>query len=160
MMKLSVLFRLLLRHITVDESLIIILDVVTCRVEVKLAFRVTPLTSMREILSGPRFKILGGVSVAKYEVGWVISGLRHSRANEPYTRQVNVTCCPGQVKRSVLFEVSSTLPTMIKMRYLGDIFTSNYRFCVYIHSQVIKVFTSLCVKYYEQDPLLQCQNQG
>ena len=69
MMKLSVLFRLLLRHITVDESLIIILDVVTCRVEVKLAFRVTPLTSMREILSGPRFKILGGVSVAKYEVG-------------------------------------------------------------------------------------------
>ena len=154
MVKLSVLlFRVRLRHITVDESLIIVLDVVTCRVEVKLAFRVMPLTSMREILNGPRFQLLGGVSVAKYEVGWVISGLRHSRANEPYTRQVNVTCCPWQVKRSVLFEVSSTLSTMRKMRYLGDIFTSNYRFCVYIHSQVIKVFTSLCVKYYD---LLQC----
>ena len=70
MMKLSVLFfRVPLRHITVDESLKIIRDAVTCRVEVKLAFRVMPLTLMREILSGPRLKILGGVSIAKYEVG-------------------------------------------------------------------------------------------
>ena len=136
MMKLSVLFfRVPLRHITVDKSLWIIRDAVTCRVEVKLEFRVMPLTLMREIRSGPRFKILGGISVAKYKVGWVISGLRHSRATEPYTRQVNVTCCPGQVKRSVPFEVSSTLSTMRKMRYLRDIFASNYRtedFCLYI----------------------------
>ena len=70
MMKLSVLFfRVPLRHITVDESLKIIRDAVTCRVEVKLAFRGMPLTLMREILNGPRFKILGGVSIAKYEVG-------------------------------------------------------------------------------------------
>ena len=69
-MKLSVtFFRVPLRHITVDESLMIILDAVTCRVEVKLAFRGIPLTLMREILSRPRFRILGGISVAKYDVG-------------------------------------------------------------------------------------------
>ena len=62
-------FRVPLRHITVEESLIIILDAVTCRVEVKLAFRGIPLTLMREMVSGPRVKILGGISVAKYEVG-------------------------------------------------------------------------------------------
>ena len=65
--KLSVsLSRVPLRHVTV--VLVIVLDAVTRRVEVKLEFRVVPLTLMREILSGPRFKILGGVSVAKYEV--------------------------------------------------------------------------------------------
>ena len=69
-MKLSVtFFRVPLRHITVEESLMIILDAVTWRVEVKLAFRGIPLTLMREILSRPRFRILGGISVAKYEVG-------------------------------------------------------------------------------------------
>ena len=65
--KLSVSFsRVPLRHITV--VLVIVLDAVTRRVEVKLEFRVVPLTLMREIVSGPRFKILGGISVAKYEV--------------------------------------------------------------------------------------------
>ena len=68
-MKLSVsLSRVPLRHVTVVSVLVIVLDAVTCRVEVKLEFRMVPLTLMREILSGPRFKILGGVSVAKYEV--------------------------------------------------------------------------------------------
>ena len=57
-----------LRQVTVVSVLVIILDAVTCSVEVKLAFRVVPLTLLREIVSGPRFKILGGVSVAKYEV--------------------------------------------------------------------------------------------
>ena len=65
--KLSVsLSRVPLRHITV--VLVIVLDAVTRRVEVKFEFRVVPLTLMREIVSGPRFKILGGLSVAKYEV--------------------------------------------------------------------------------------------
>ena len=68
-MKLSVsLSRVPLRQVTVVSVLVIVLDAVTCRVEVKLEFRMVPLTLMREILSGPRFKILGGVSVAKYEV--------------------------------------------------------------------------------------------
>ena len=62
------LSRVPLRHVTVVSVLVIVLDAVTCRVEVKLEFRMVPLTLMREILSGPRFKILGGVSVAKYEV--------------------------------------------------------------------------------------------
>ena len=67
--KLSVsLSKVPLRHITVVASLMIVLDAVTWRVEVKLAFRGVPLTLMREILSGPRVKILGGTSVAKYEV--------------------------------------------------------------------------------------------
>ena len=67
--KLSVsLSRVPLRHITVVSVLVIILDAVTCRSEVKLAFRGVPLTLMREMISRPRFKILGGLSVAKYEV--------------------------------------------------------------------------------------------
>ena len=70
MMKLSVtFFRLPLRHITVEESLMIILDAVTWRVEVKLTFRGIPLTLMREMLSRPRFRILRGISVAKYTIG-------------------------------------------------------------------------------------------
>ena len=65
--KLSVsLSRVPLRHITV--VLVIILDAVTRRVEVKLEFRGLPPTLMREMVSGPRVKILGGTSVAKYEV--------------------------------------------------------------------------------------------
>ena len=68
-MKLSVLLsRVPLRHITVVSVLMIVLDAVTRSVEVKLELRMVPLTLMREILSGPRFKILGGVSVAKNEV--------------------------------------------------------------------------------------------
>ena len=67
-MKLSVLLAVVLRHITVVASLMIILDVVTCRVEVKLAFRGEPLTLMRETVNGSRFKIIGGVALATYEV--------------------------------------------------------------------------------------------
>ena len=68
-MKLSVSISAVpLRHVTVVSFLMNILDVVTWSVEVKLAFRVVPLTSMREIVSGPRFKILGGASNGKYEV--------------------------------------------------------------------------------------------
>ena len=87
----------------------IVLDAVTCRVEVKLAFRVVPLTLVREIVSGPRFKIPGGISRALYEVGRVMSGLRHSREADPNTRQVNVTWSPGHVNCLSLFDVSSTL---------------------------------------------------
>ena len=67
-MKLSVLLAVLLRHITVAAFLINILDAVTCRVEVKLAFRGVPLTLMRETVNGPRIKIAGGVELAKYAV--------------------------------------------------------------------------------------------
>ena len=62
------LSRVPLRHITVVSVMVIVLDAVTRRLEVKLAFRGVPLTLMREMVSGPRFKILGGTSVAKYEV--------------------------------------------------------------------------------------------
>ena len=115
--KLSVLLsRVLLRHITVVSVLMNALDAVTRSVEVKLAFRGVPLTLRREMVSGPRFKILGGVSVAKYEVGSVMSGLRHSRENDPNTRQVNVTRSPGHVNCLVLVDVSSTLSTIGKMQ--------------------------------------------
>ena len=67
-MKLSVLLAVVLRHITSVKALCIVLDEVTCRVEVKLAFRGVPLTLMREILSGSRFKIIGGVASASYDV--------------------------------------------------------------------------------------------
>ena len=64
--KLSVsLSKVPLRHIIVVASLMIILDAVTWRVEVKLAFRGVPLTLMRETVNGPRFKIIGGVALAK-----------------------------------------------------------------------------------------------
>ena len=62
------LSRVPLRHITVVSVVVIVLDAVTRRLEVKLAFRGVPLTLMREMVSGPRVKILGGTSVAKYEV--------------------------------------------------------------------------------------------
>ena len=75
---------------------------------------------MREILSGPRFKILGGVSVAKYEVVWVKTGLRHSRELDRNTRQVNVTASPGHVNCLVLVDVSSTLSTVGKMKSGGS----------------------------------------
>ena len=67
-MKLSVLLAVVLRHMTVVASLMIILDAVTCRVEVKLAFRGVPLTLMRETVNGPRVKVLGGVELAVYAV--------------------------------------------------------------------------------------------
>ena len=63
--KLSVLLAVKLRHITV-ESLMNILDAVTCRVEVKLEFRGVPLTLMSVAVNGPRFKVPGGVSLALY----------------------------------------------------------------------------------------------
>ena len=73
-MKLSVsLSRVPLRQVTVVSVLVIVLDAVTCRVEVKLAFRAVPLTLMREKVNGPRFKIPGGISRALYEVGRVMS---------------------------------------------------------------------------------------
>ena len=68
--KLSVLLSIvLLRHITVVASLMIILDAVTCRVEVKLAFRGVPLTLIREAVNGPRFKVSGGISSVLYVTG-------------------------------------------------------------------------------------------
>ena len=57
-----------LKHITVVSFLLIILDTVTWSVEVKLACRLVPLTLMRVAVSGPRFKMFGGVSIAAYEV--------------------------------------------------------------------------------------------
>ena len=72
--KLSVLLAIVLRHITVVSSLIIILDAVTCSVEVKLL----PLILMRVAVNGPRSKIPGGVAPNTYAVGRLMSGLRHS----------------------------------------------------------------------------------
>ena len=66
--KLSVLLAVVLRHITVVASLMNILDAVTRRVEVKLAFRGVPLTLMRETVNGPRIKVAGGIELAKYDV--------------------------------------------------------------------------------------------
>ena len=65
-MKLSVLLAVVLRHITVVSSLMIILDAVTCRVEVMLASTKVPLLSMREAVKGIRSKVSGGVSVDVY----------------------------------------------------------------------------------------------
>ena len=69
-MKLSVLLAVVLRHITVVASLMIILDAVTCRVEVKLAFKKVPLvlTLMREAVNGLRFMLRGKLLVAMKEV--------------------------------------------------------------------------------------------
>ena len=68
-MKLSVsLSRVPLRQVTVVSVLVIVLDAVTRRVEVKLAFKVVPLTSRREAVNGARGKGLGGVSNGEYEV--------------------------------------------------------------------------------------------
>ena len=103
-MKLSVLLVVVLRHITVVSLLIIICDAVTCSVEVKLL----PLTLMREAVNGFRSKVPGGMSPTTYEAVRVMSGLRHSRATDPNTRQVNVTWSPGHVNCLSLFEVSST----------------------------------------------------
>ena len=53
--KLSVSLAVVLRHITAVASLMIILNAVTCRVEVMLAFTKVPLmlTLMREAVNGP-----------------------------------------------------------------------------------------------------------
>ena len=67
--KLSVAFSSVpLKHITVVSFLLIVLDTVTCRVEVKLACRLVPLTLIRVAVNGPRFKMFGGVSIAANEV--------------------------------------------------------------------------------------------
>ena len=124
--KLSVLLAVLLRHITVVSFLMNILDAVTRRVEVKLAFRGVPLTLMRETVSGSRFKIIGGVSSAAYEVNWVMSGLRHSRADDLNTWQVNVTWSPGHVNCLVLSEVSSTLSAVRRWWRLDICLASNH----------------------------------
>ena len=114
--KLSTSFsEVLLRHITVVSFSINILDAVTCSVEVKLALKLLPLTLMRVAVNGSRLKTSGGVSIAKYEVGWVMSGLRHSRELDSNTRQVNVTRSPGHANWLVLLEFSCTLPTMRAM---------------------------------------------
>ena len=69
--KLSVSLAVVLRHITVVASLMIILDAVTCRVEVKLALvKVLPLILilMREALNGLRSTLRGKLLVARKEV--------------------------------------------------------------------------------------------
>ena len=112
-MKLSVLLALLLRHITVVSFLKNILDAVTCRVEVKLAFRgvFMPLTLVRVALNGPRFKITEGIELAVYLISSVMSRLCHSRELDPNTRQVNITWSPGHVNCLVFVDVSSTFTT-------------------------------------------------
>ena len=72
--KLSVLLAVVLKQATVVSFLIIALDAVTCRVEVK--FR--PLILMRVAVNGLRSKVPGGVAPTTYAVGRVMSGLRHS----------------------------------------------------------------------------------
>ena len=114
-MKLSVSLAVVLRHITVVASFIIILDVVTCRVEVKLALvKALPLILilMREALNGLRSTLRGKLLDEMKEVLRVMSGLRHSRENDPNTRQVKVTRSPGHVNCLCLLEVSSTFSTM------------------------------------------------
>ena len=112
--KLSVSLAAVLRHITAVSSLMIVLDAVTCRVEVMLALVKVPLvlTLMREAVNGPRSKLRGMLLDAKKEAVRVISGLRHSRENDPNTRQVKVTWSPGHVNLPCLLEVSSTLSAM------------------------------------------------
>ena len=83
-MKLSVLLAVVLRHMTVVSSLRIILDTVTCRVEVKLEFRGVPLLSIREAVKGLRSKS-STLEPVVYVVGRVMSGLRHSREIDPNT---------------------------------------------------------------------------
>ena len=85
--KLSVLLAVVLRHITVVSSLMIVRDAVTCRVEVMLALVKVPLvvTLMREAVNGPRSKLRGMLLDAKKEAVRVISGLRHSKENDPNT---------------------------------------------------------------------------
>ena len=85
--KLSVSLAVVLRHITVVASLMIILDAVTCRVEVMLAFTKVPLvvTLMREAVNGPRSKLREMLLDAKKEAVRVMSGLRHSKENDPNT---------------------------------------------------------------------------
>ena len=109
-MKLSVLLAVVLRHITVVASLMIILDAVTCRVEVKLEFRGLPLLSIREAVKGIRSKS-SKLELVVYAVCSVMSGLRHSREIDPNTRQVNITWSPGHVNCLSLFEVSTTFST-------------------------------------------------
>ena len=83
-MKLSVLLAVVLRHVTVVSFLMIILDTVTCRVEVKLEFRPVLLIPMRVAVNEPRVKVAGGLSVSRYGIV-VMSGLRHSREDDPNT---------------------------------------------------------------------------
>ena len=122
-----------LTHITVVSFLMIVLEAVTRRVEVKLEFRgvFTPLTLRREMVNVPRLKGIGGVSPAVYKVCWVKSGLRHSSTRDPITRQVNVTCSPGHVNCLVLVELSSTMPTDRKMAS-GD----TYRYYIAVSVQI------------------------
>ena len=112
--KLSVSLAVVLRHITVVSSLMIILDAVTCRVDVMLAFTKVPLVLilMREAVNGPRSKLCEKILDAMKEAVRVMSGLRHSKENDPNTRQVKVTRSPGHVNCLSLFEVSSTLSAM------------------------------------------------
>ena len=86
-MKLSVSLAVVLRHITAVASLMIILDAVTCRVEVMLALVKVPLvlTLMREAVNGPRSKLRGKLLDAIKEAVRVMSGLCHSRENDPNT---------------------------------------------------------------------------
>ena len=119
-MKLSVLLAVVLRHIAVVSLFKNILDALTWRMEVKLVFRGVPLTLMRETVNGTRIKVAGGVALPKYKVGRVMSGLRHSRTDDPNTRQVNITWSPGHVNWLSLFEVSSTFSTMRKITSGGD----------------------------------------
>ena len=108
--KLSVLLAAVLRHITVVSLLMIILDAVTCKVEVKLEFRGLPLLSISEAVKGLRSKS-SELELVVYVICSVMSGLRHSRIIDPNTRQVNVTRSPGHVNCLSLFEVSSTFST-------------------------------------------------
>ena len=112
--KLSVSLAVVLRHVTVVSSLMIVLDAVTCRVEVMLALVKVPLvlTLMREAINGSRSKLRGRLLDAKKEAVRVMSGLRHSKENDPNTRQVKVTSSPGHVNLPCLLEVSSTLSAM------------------------------------------------
>ena len=68
--KLSVLLVAVLRHITVVASLMIILDALTWRVEVMLAFTKVPLILilMREALNGLRSTLRGKLLDAMKEV--------------------------------------------------------------------------------------------
>ena len=115
--KLSVLLAVVLRHITVVLSLMKTLDAVTCRVEVKFAFRgvFVPLTLVRVAVNGARGKITESVELTVYLISSLMSGLCHSRELDPNTRHVNVTRSRGHVYGLVLLEVSSTFPTIDRM---------------------------------------------
>lgn len=74
----------------------------------KLEFRLLPLLAIRKAVNEGRFTVNGAIVLARNKIGRLSNGLRHSRADDPNIRHVNVTKSPGHVNRLSLSDVSST----------------------------------------------------